>query len=185
MPMIVLYPKLEKQHWIFSDWTKGWKWAAIKKMSLQSVARFWLENIFPGHFTPGNQARYQMKPRSKFYKEVVKKIEGEGQGRFVDLLLKGKSKRWLRTSARITGTQERATLRMSGPAYFANPYLGRVHKEIETPSGTRRVIDINIRSQPDKPKELTTINESDRQAMRRHFRDDVAMRIKLAVAASK
>jgi len=194
MPYIALYPEIEKQHWVFSDWVRGWKWNAIKRTSLQTVARYWLENIFPRHFTPGNDSRYQMEPRNQFYKNVVKKQEGEGQGRFVDLLLKGQSKRWLRSSARITGTPTRATLYMQGPAYFANPYIGKLRKEVVDQKynarlgvmeeGRRRFIEINIRHQPDKPRELTTISEQDRQDMRRAFNDDLNLRIKLAVAAS-
>lgn len=184
MPLINLDVKIDKKRWFFSqEWLRG-KWPSIKKTSMQAVAREWMRTIFDRHFTPGNESRYQMQPRNAFYKNVVKKQEGQGQGKYVSLLLKEQSRRWLRTSATVTATQDRATLRMQGPPYFANPFIGRMKKEVTTKAGMKRVIEINIGRQPDKVKELTTINEADRETLREFFHSDFEMRIKLAISAA-
>lgn len=156
------------------------KWARVRKTSMESVAKWWLKERFPSHFTPGNESRYQHKPRNRFYKTVVKKLEGTGQGRFVDLTLKGTSERWLRSTATVTATSNRATVRMQGPTYFANPKIGRVEKTIQD-NGHSRVIVMNISQQPDKVAELTRVNENERGMLRRFLESDLQLRVNLAL----
>jgi len=184
MPMIQLFTEAEQQHWVFSDWVKGWKWNAIKRTCLEAVAKYWAQTIFERHFTPGNSTRYEMEQRTGIYENVTKKIEGQGQGKWVDLLLRGKSRMWLRSSARITSAPSRAVLNMNGPSYFANPFIGRTRQEVTTKDGRKRWIEINCRRQPNKPKELTTVNDADRESMRQRFSQEVDLRVKLAVSAS-
>lgn len=178
MPLIALDVKIEKKNYIWSQEFLRGKWGAIKKESMRAVAQFYLEQIFPKHFAPGNKHQYQHDPRNPFYLDIVKRIEGEGDGKRVDLILKGKSRRWLRTSAKITATANRATLTMSGPSYFANPFVGRVEKQITGKNGRERTITINIKKQPDKKRELQTISNQDREMLNNFVHTEIANRIK-------
>jgi hypothetical protein len=188
MPPIVLNTKIENREAIVG---MGRRWPAVIRTSLKAVARYWLEKKFPGHFTPGNEARYHHDERNKFYKRFIKPVEGEGQGKFVDLLLKGKSKRWLWTSATISGTQHHAIVRMKGPAYFANPFIGRLEKQITQTNynarqnmmepGMTRTIIINITRQPDKVRELTEVSIADKNDLQQFLQNDIGMRARIAL----
>lgn len=182
MPLIALNAKIENAKAI-----KGMrgKWAVVKKTSMQSTAKFWLETIFPRHFATGNKSEYKHEQRNKFYRSVIKRLEGEGDGKTIDLILHGQSKRWLRSTARITATQNRATLYMQGPTYFANPKIGRVEKDIPAKDGKpARRISINIHRQPNKPAELTQVSDGDRRRIERHLKTDLEMRVNLALRAT-
>lgn len=175
MPLITLNAKLENAKAI-----KGMrgKWAGVKKAAMTSVAQAWLDRIFPEHFSASNRSKYQMEKRNRFYKMVVKRIEGEGEGKTTDLVLKGKSRRYLKHSARITATQERATLRMSGPSYFANPFVGLLKKEITNQQGRTYTKEIRITRQPDKVKELTQVSSGDRRLLTAYLREEIRNRVK-------
>lgn len=178
MPLIALDIKIEKKNYIWSQEFLRGKWSTIKKESMRALAQFYLDEIFPKHFAAGNKSQYQHDPRNPFYLDVVKRIEGEGDGKRVDLILKGKSRRWLRTSAKITATSNRATLTMSGPNYFTNPHVGSVQKQITNKDGRERTITINIRHQPDKKRELQTISNNDRTMLNNFVHAEIANRIK-------
>jgi hypothetical protein len=144
----------------------GRKVGRIQKESLLAVAEFWHKNLLPRHFTPGNRARYRLAPRSKFYLEKIKPRAGRGQGKFVDLELRGQSRRFMLTFATFTGSKDRITIRMKPPRYFANPFIGS-YTDPKT-GKTKR-----ITRQPNKPDEVTRTNEEDlakmRDVMRKKF----------------
>lgn len=142
------------------------RYQQIKKEALQEVAWYWHSNILARHFSPGNTSRYRMKTRNKVYREEIKKTKGEGQGRYVDLLLKGRSLRWMKTFASVTTTADKATLRMKPPNYFTRPFIGS-YTDPET--GRRRIIT----QQPDKPAEVKQISSDDRAALVRFIRRGV------------
>lgn len=141
----------------------GKRFRAMKREALKEVAWFWHTNILERHFTPGNVSRYRMEARNRFYKEEIKKKQGEGQGRYVDLILKGRSLRWMKTFASVAGTATAATLRMKPPSYFTRPFIG-TFTDPETGKQKR------ITRQPDKPAELKQVNSADRAAMVRFIR---------------
>jgi hypothetical protein len=187
MALVILNTTIEN-----ADSIKGMsrKWPGIIRASLQAVALWWFTNVFPRHFTPGNEVRYHHEPRNPFYKKVIKRMEGEGQGRYVDDLLKGKSLRWMLMSATITGTQHVATLRMKPPAYFTDPKTGRVEKQIQDETydprlnvmglGRIRTIIINITRQPDKVREVTQFSATDKNDQQAHLESDMTMRMRIA-----
>lgn len=132
----------------------------IHKELLIDVARFWHHRILPSHFTPGNETRYSMEPRGKRYKAFKARV-GVGQGRYVSNVLSGQSFRWLMTTDTYTGTQSQATLRMKAPTYFTSPAIG-TFKGKDGRSFT-------ITRQPDKPKEVTQVNDADRSEMQKYM----------------
>lgn len=178
MPLIVLNAKIENQRAITG--LKG-QWNKVHREAMRGVPMFWMQKRFPDRFKPGNFSRYRMERRNAFYKNFVKQEEGEGDGKTAWLKLKGMSERWLRTSARVTATRNRATLYMTGPSYFSNPFIGKVEKEITIRStGMKRQIRFNIKRQPNKPAELTTIIEADRREIQSFLEGSLARMVHLA-----
>ncbi len=151
------------------------KVAAITRQALRACAGAWRDKVLPRHFTPGNDARYRFDPRNRVYMNEIKREEGVGQGRFVKLLLKGKSQRWLRTFNHITATSKQAVLYLQGPTYFTQPFIGTRIDE----RGRLKVVT----RQPDKPREVTETNEEDRSMLLNTFREQVAVSMQLAHTA--
>ena len=147
----------------------------LQKQSLKAAAEDWHARTLPRHFTPGNMARYQIRKRSAFYLGIIKPRAGVGQGRFVDLVLKGRSKRFLQTFVTITGTKDRQTVRMKPPGYFTNPFVG---SWTDPKSGRTR----RITRQPDKPAETTRTNSEDRDRLRRVCETRLAALVRQAKA---
>lgn len=108
----------------------------------------------------------------------IKKESGEGQGKYVKLLLKGKSQRWLRTFASITATSHQAVLTMQGPTYFTQPFVGTT---TDPESGRLKTIT----RQPDKPGAVVETNEEDRRMLLGTFRDSVSLGMALAHTARR
>ena len=131
----------------------------LRKQLLQDVAAQWHLVILPKHFTASNRSRYQHQPRTSVYLKEIKPETGRGQGRFVDQMLGGKSRRFMMAFHKISGTQTQARLTMSPPPYFANPFIG------ETTSKDGR--KIRVTQQPDKPSEITRLDNQDRDYLRR------------------
>lgn len=138
----------------------------IQRDALRSTAEFWHQVILARHFSPGAAAGYHHEQRSRVYKQIIKPKEGSGPGKYVDLLLKGRSRRAMQYLYTITGSKDRMTLRMQTPKYFTNPYIG-TFKDPRTGKAKR------ITRQPDKVKEVTTIGSGDRQILRDHFADQL------------
>lgn len=132
----------------------------IMKRLLQDTAQEWHDSILRQHFVWTAARRYHHSPRSPFYRDVIKKRDGRGQGRYVDLWQRGKSRRYMWALYKVTGTQRRATLRMKAPIYFKHPFVGVV---TDQKTGQQR----RITKQPNKPKELTAIDTADRVHLRR------------------
>jgi len=149
----------------------GIRWARLKKETLQEVALYWHARMLDRHFTPGNRSRYQIPQRSAVYRDEIKKKFGQGQGKWVDLLLRGKSQRWMRVFKTVSGTSTAATLRLRPPTYFTNPFVGSYLNRQGKP---RR-----ISQQPDKAAEVTRLDEKDRQDLREYM----AARLRARVAS--
>ena len=137
----------------------GRRFAQLKRETLKQVAWYWHANILQRHFTPGNSARYRMAQRNSKYKERAKARLGIGQGKYVDLILRGASYRRMKHEASVTGTQYYATLRMNAPTYFSKPFIGTYTSE----SGRLR----HVGKQPDKPGEVKQVSADDRQQLTR------------------
>lgn len=122
----------------------GRKFNSAVRQLMREVAHYWHEEIFPGHFTPGNETRYRVKPRSEKYIARKRKY-GVGQGRFVANVFTGDTKRWMTTLAKFRVEQKTniARVDMPTPTYFRKPY---------NPKG----------NQPDKVDEVTQFNDRDR-----------------------
>ena len=127
-------------------------------MCIGRCCPYWHRHILERHFNSSARGQYGYQPRSKRY-ERWKRKHGTGQGKFLDLWLTGQSRRWLLSSANVSGTAGRVTVRMRAPWYFMNP-KGKIVNA--------RSKKFSSRSQPDKMKEVTTFNERDRQDIRKH-----------------
>lgn len=117
------------------------------KAALNDTAGFWFQAIFPVHFSGRNRSKYGFEPRTGRYVQVLKPRFGQGQGKFVDLLLRGSSRRFMRFGV-ISGTANRATVTMKPPGYFVRPFVGSW-----TDRKTKQ--EKHISRQPDKPREAT------------------------------
>jgi hypothetical protein len=157
MPLIVLNCELKKR-----PRGLGRRYAQVKRDVLKEVAWHWHAKILERHFTPGNSSRYRMAARNKYYREKIKPRKGTGQGRFVDLILRGATLRRMKHFATVTGTQYVSTLSMNTPTYFTRPFIGTFISE----SGRMR----HIGKQPDKPGEVKQISNDDRAMLTRFAR---------------
>ncbi len=173
MPLVVVNCRIERKQ-VPKD-LRG-KIPAITRAALRACAGAWHANVLPRHFTPGNESRYRFDPRNRLYMAEIKMEQGEGQGKYVKLLLKGKSQRWLKTFSSITATSHQAVLTMQGPTYFTQPFIGT---RIDPESGRQKTIT----RQPDKPREVTETNDDDRRMLQNTFRDQVALSMALAHTA--
>lgn len=154
MPFIVLSGKLFDRSGIRG---LGRKFPRIQKEAMRSMAEKWVRDYLPGHFTPGNRNRYRFERRNPLYTRKIKPAKGTGQGKYVELLLSGRSRRAIVYLARITATQDRATVLMSPPGYFTNPKTGSYRNA----RGQQK----RISHQPDKVRELLELPQSERDAL--------------------
>lgn len=138
----------------------------VQKEALRDTAEFWHAKVFPGHFetTARNEYAGTIRPRNRGYIFETKIPEGEGLGRTVANRLKNQSLRRMTYLYRVTATSRVATVTMNAPAYFTHPYVGPIFQ----PSKGRTVV---IRSQPDKPKEVTAVSRPDREELRQAYQE--------------
>lgn len=106
----------------------------------------------PKHFQPGIQNRYTFDPRTEVYMKVLKRMFGKGDGVSAKLQLRGRTFRFAKFFSKVTGTSNRAVVRMNLPAYFVNPKTGVVNE-----GGKRK----NIRRMPRMAMELTQTSAED------------------------
>jgi hypothetical protein len=139
--------------------------AGIRKQVMLDAANFWHRSIFPRHFNSQARSAYGYKPRQEKYQKF-KLRKGVGQGKFVDLLFTGQSRRWMQEGVKVTGTQGRVSITMRVPWYFKNPRgkilnLRQLSKGLPAPK-------YSSREQPDKPDEVTRFNAKDRGDIRKY-----------------
>lgn len=138
----------------------------IKKEAMRETAEWFLKTRIAAHFGPANRSRYGHAPRNKVYANEIKKRKGRGQGKFVDNTLTGKSARSARYLSRITATSKQATLSVTVPTYFKRPFVGTYMKNVTGRDGRTRQVVKRITQQPDKVKELLTLDERDKKDTR-------------------
>jgi hypothetical protein len=122
--------------------------ARIAKRTLNDAGKFWHEDMLPNHFEAPASAQYNFARRDSKYLELKRegRVSGaRGQRSVVDLVLTGKSKRFLEHLATIRGTSKKVTITMKAPSYF-----------------TRRVA-----GQPDKVREVTEFSAKDIRSLKR------------------
>jgi len=153
------------------------KIGGIQKQALHETAQLWHRTVLAGHFAPGAAAGYGYKPRSRFYLSIIKPFQGQGQGKFILLILKGMARRWLQNFVTITGTKDRQTIRMKAPGYFTRPFIGSF---TDKKSGKTK----RITNQPDKPAELVKIGSGDKQILRDFMQDRIIQLFKTARAGA-
>lgn len=153
----------------------GIRFKRLTKETLQETAEYWHLRLLERHFTPGNASRYRMQKRRPVYLTKIKSRLGMGQGKWVDLLLRGKSLRWMKVFKTISGTSSQATLRMRPPTYFGNPFIGT----FRDPKGRTR----RITQQPDKVSEVTRFDESDRGSLRWYMQQRLRARLSATLFA--
>lgn len=137
------------------NWRRGF--GKVYRDLMRDTITFWHDKIFPSHFTPRNDERYQFEKRSPGYIKNTKRRYGIGQGKYVDNVFTGMSFRWMMSLVKYTATAPKgtasATATMSAPTYFTSPKIGTfVGSNGKTYTITR---------QPDKVKEITQVNAND------------------------
>lgn len=159
MPGVILFAELRRPEGMRGSFSK------MVKDTLLETGHYWHRELLPGHFTPSNRARFHHQPRTQVYESEIKKEAGVGQGKYVDNLLKGKSRRFMLAFATVTGSSKGVTVRLKPPAYFAKPYVGPL------PGGGR------ITQQPDKPKEIAAVDPRDAESMAKFAAERLRLRI--------
>ena len=154
----------------------GVRFAALTKETLKETAQRWHTSVMDSHFTPGNQSRYSMQNRNALYLEKIKKRHGQGQGKWVLNKLSEKSHRWMQVFVNITGTSRQIAVRMRPPTYFANPFIGSWIDR----HGKRKTIT----RQPDKPKEVTAVNDADRAYLKNFMEWRIRQKVNAALVVS-
>lgn len=124
----------------------GKRYQAAHTRSLRGAVTDYHDQLFPRHFFNSNRARYRLAPRTAFYLKVIKPKRGIGTGRFVDLILTGRSMRRMMHffTVRASDGGNSMVLRMDAPRYFTQKFQG----------------------QPDKVDEAEQINEDDKSKIR-------------------
>lgn len=168
MPGVILRTVMEND-WILRD--LGRAMSRVVRENLKATAEFWHRELLAGHFRPSNRARFQHQARTTFTKTVTKRVKGVGQGKFVDNVLKGQSQRFMKAFANITGTRRQAVLTMRPPAYFTRPFRGSFR---DARTGQTKTIT----QQPDKPGEITAIDQADRKRIEEFAAADLKQRIR-------
>lgn len=102
----------------------GQQYRAAHARAVKGTVEDYHEQLFPKHFFNSNRSRYRLAPRSQFYLKVIKPKRGVGTGRFVDLILKGVTRRRMMAFFTVRATDGGNTwvLRMQAPGYFANRF---------------------------------------------------------------
>lgn len=142
------------------------------RAAMLDAVKFYHANIFPRHFNPSNRTRYKLEKRTPFYLQVLKKRDGQGQGRFVDLLLKGTARRRMLYNARIWATDggNTVTLKMQAPRYFTNPFVGTYTDQ----NGEQK----RITRQPNKVAEVVQVNSEDRANLAKRIQSLLTAKLK-------
>lgn len=151
----------------------------VHKEVMKATALYWHHQIFPGHFTPGNESRYDMEKRTPKYIENTKRRFGVGQGRYVSNVFTGMSRRWMlfaNVDEMISGTSMTATVKMKAPTYFTQPAIG----DFTDKNGRK----FTIKRQPDKPAEVTQVNEDDIAQLQKYMNRTYQSLLDKALAAA-
>ena len=144
----------------------GRKMPRILRDAMLATLKFWHKDIMPLHFRHGNKQRYNYERRTNLYLNYIKPEEGEGEGKTVLLILKGRSPRDAKYRASFTATQHLGRCRMSMPPYFTHPFTGTI---VDPHTGRSR----HISHQPNKPKELRAVTSGDRTQMIRECKKHI------------
>ena len=151
----------------------GIRTAAVLKSTLRETAEKWHDDLMDSHFTPGNNSRYDLAPRSQLYLDEIKKKYGQGQGRWVLLKLSEKSQRWMGVFVNYSGTSKQVTVSMRPPTYFTNPFVGRW---VDRDGKIKQVTQ-----QPNKPAEVAQVNNADRGTLRDFMAERIRAKAKTIV----
>ena len=140
---------------------------AMRKAVLKETAEWYLKTQIVPHFGPANRRRFNHANRNAVYSKEIKRRAGQGQGKFVDNVLSGKSRRQAQHLSRISATSKQATLNITVPAYFKKPFVGTFRKTVTDKRGRTRTITKRVTQQPDKVAELLTMDERAKNETRR------------------
>lgn len=130
-----------------------------KRKAIKLTARYWHSHIFPRHFAASAESEYGQEDRGKDYKD--RKLERTGKA--INLILSGKSRRFMLALEKISATKEDAAIvTMPVPRYFTLPKIGRFINFL----GREK----EIARQPDKPTEATETSDRDRKDLDRFMK---------------
>ena len=129
----------------------------IRREGFRNIGEYWHQELLPDHFRPAARTEFQHMQRDREYLEA-KRIFGRGQGKVDDLVLSGKSRRFLMHAPRIKATGTGVTIRMDSPVYFRNPK----HKTA---------------GHPDKPEEVTRVSQRHRGLIARRLETVIQRRV--------
>lgn len=120
-----------------------------KRFAVKDLGRYWFNELLPEHFESSAHTEFDYLPRDKDWLESKLKF-GLGKGRKNDLMLSGKSLRFLTHGPVIKATSANVSIQLSAPVYFSNP-------RYKTPG------------HPDKSDEVTRVSRRHRDLLSRHF----------------
>jgi hypothetical protein len=133
----------------------------IRKAVMKDVGEEFVVRHLPERFRPQNRQRFKNEPRNPVYAAEIKRKKGLGEGKHVDNVLTGRSKRQAQATARVTSTRDRATVRATVPGYFEKPFKGTYTKQQKDAKGRLRPVQKRITHQPDKVKEIGAMDQRD------------------------
>lgn len=133
----------------------------IRREALRELVMWFHEVYVPRRFSPGNDTRYQHAKRNDVYKNRIKRRRGIGQGKYVNNVLTGASRRRAMAFAKATATANQATLRVETPTYFRRPFKGTTRN--------RKGGITTINNQPDKVAETVFIPRQELEELRLQF----------------
>jgi len=122
----------------------------IMRAGFRDLGAYWFRELLPDHFKPSARSEFQHQSRTEKYLKS-KRFRGRGQGRFIDNILLGQSRRFLTHGPSIKATGTGVTIRLDAPLYFR-----------KTPPG-----------QPDQVAEIIRISDRHRNLINRRFENKV------------
>lgn len=140
----------------------------VRKEVMKDVGDEFVRNHLKPHFGPANRSRFKHEKRNDVYEKEIKKKKGQGDGKHVDNVLTGRSKRQVMASAKVTSTRDKATVRATVPGYFKKPFVGTFTRQKTDKSGKVRSVLKRVTRQPDKVKELGEMDRKDIDALTKY-----------------
>lgn len=108
MPAVALDIQMKIPRGMARDFNKA------RKEVNREAGVFWHRTILDRHFKQSARAEYQYEPRDERYLRK-KRFIGVGQGKFMDLILSGQSRRFAQHNPTITSTSRSARVKMKLP----------------------------------------------------------------------
>jgi hypothetical protein len=143
-------------------------WRIITRGAYMAVGWYWVHNYLAGHFEPGAAEKYRYQFRSRAYRRRKDRAFAAGRpmtkggapviaGSNQPNVLTGYMRREMTRNVVVRGFPTRATVILYGPSYLTTRFFKK--------------------AQPDKPKEITTVTDSERRELSKVLENELKSRI--------